>query len=60
MNNYDFCEFVSNIAIKSILFEVSASPKPGLVDRYNSGAHKDMDFFTFDKLLIVSKRFFRV
>ncbi|HZJ98866.1 MAG TPA: triphosphoribosyl-dephospho-CoA synthase CitG [Tissierellaceae bacterium] len=47
MNNYDFCEFVSNIAIKSILFEVSASPKPGLVDRYNSGAHKDMDFFTF-------------
>lgn len=47
MNNYEFCEFVSNIAIKSILFEVSTSPKPGLVDRYNSGAHKDMDFFTF-------------
>lgn len=47
MTNYEFCEFVSNIAIKSILFEVSASPKPGLVDRYNSGAHSDMDFFTF-------------
>lgn len=47
MNNRGFCDFVSNIAIKSILFEVSASPKPGLVDRYNSGAHKDMDFFTF-------------
>ena len=47
MTNYEFCEFVSNIAIKSILFEVSTSPKPGLVDRYNSGAHGDMDFFTF-------------
>lgn len=47
MDNHEFCQFVSNIAIKSILFEVTASPKPGLVDRYNSGAHKDMDFFTF-------------
>ena len=27
--------------------EVSTSPKPGLVDRHNCGAHKDMDFFTF-------------
>lgn len=43
----EFCNFISNMAIKSILYEVSATPKPGLVDRYNSGAHKDMDFFTF-------------
>ena len=27
--------------------EVSASPKPGLVDRLGSGAHTDMDFSTF-------------
>lgn len=47
MTNYEFCEFVSNIAIKSILYEVSTSPKPGLVDRFNPGAHGDMDFFTF-------------
>ena len=47
MTNNEFCEYVSNITIKSILFEVAASPKPGLVDRYNSGAHKDMDFYTF-------------
>jgi triphosphoribosyl-dephospho-CoA synthase len=26
---------------------VTASPKPGLVDRFNQGAHTDMDFFTF-------------
>ena len=31
----------------ALLAEVSASPKPGLVDRYSSGAHRDMDFYTF-------------
>lgn len=30
-----------------LLYEVSTTPKPGLVDRNNSGSHKDMDFFTF-------------
>ncbi len=30
-----------------MLYEVSATPKPGLVDRNNSGAHYDMDYFTF-------------
>lgn len=30
-----------------LFYEVSTSPKPGLVDRMNNGAHKDMDFLTF-------------
>lgn len=34
-------------ALLSLLLEVSSSPKPGLVDRFNCGAHRDMDFFTF-------------
>lgn len=34
-------------AVRALLYEVSATPKPGLVDRDNSGSHKDMDFFTF-------------
>ena len=34
-------------AWRAMLAEVSATPKPGLVDRNNSGAHRDMDFFTF-------------
>lgn len=38
---------VATLAVESILYEVSATPKPGLVDRSNSGAHRDMDFFTF-------------
>lgn len=47
MNNREFCTYIANISIKSMLYEVSATPKPGLVDRHNSGAHRDMDFFTF-------------
>lgn len=42
-----YIQRIAGIAMESILFEVSATPKPGLVDRDNSGAHKDMDYFTF-------------
>jgi holo-ACP synthase/triphosphoribosyl-dephospho-CoA synthase len=38
---------ISEIALKSLLYEVSLSPKPGLVDFNNSGSHSDMNFFTF-------------
>ena len=38
---------IGEAALKSILLEVTATPKPGLVDRANSGAHQDMDFMTF-------------
>lgn len=34
-------------ALRALLYEVSITPKPGLVDRANTGAHRDMDFFTF-------------
>ena len=40
---------IGSLALEAMLLEVSATPKPGLVDRNNSGAHKDMDFFTFMK-----------
>ncbi|MHA1463319.1 MAG: triphosphoribosyl-dephospho-CoA synthase [Candidatus Heimdallarchaeota archaeon] len=32
---------------KAILLEAICTPKPGLVDRNNSGAHKDMDLSSF-------------
>lgn len=38
---------IASLAMESMLYEVSATPKPGLVDRNNSGAHHDMDYFTF-------------
>lgn len=34
-------------AVRALLYEVTTTPKPGLVDRRNSGSHRDMDFFTF-------------
>ena len=37
----------SDCAVRALLHEVSATPKPGLVDRQNSGSHSDMDFSTF-------------
>ncbi|WP_070000924.1 triphosphoribosyl-dephospho-CoA synthase CitG [Cellulosilyticum sp. I15G10I2] len=47
MTNSRIYEKISQCAIQALLYEVTASPKPGLVDRYNCGAHKDMDIFTF-------------
>ncbi|MEQ9809971.1 triphosphoribosyl-dephospho-CoA synthase CitG [Streptococcus jiangjianxini] len=38
---------ISHAALKSLLYEVSLSPKPGLVDRFDNGAHDDMTFQTF-------------
>ncbi|WP_461205101.1 triphosphoribosyl-dephospho-CoA synthase CitG [Clostridium sp. DL1XJH146] len=43
----DISEYIGFLAQKAVLYEVSASPKPGLVDRFNCGSHKDMNFFTF-------------
>jgi triphosphoribosyl-dephospho-CoA synthase len=45
--NNEFAHYVASLAQRAILYEVSTTPKPGLVDRSNSGAHKDMDFFAF-------------
>nr|WP_321410040.1 triphosphoribosyl-dephospho-CoA synthase [uncultured Carboxylicivirga sp.] len=40
-------ERFSNWAVKALLYEVSLSPKPGLVCRVSAGAHSDMDFISF-------------
>jgi len=53
-----YCNYISKLAIKALLYEVSATPKPGLVDRNNSGAHKDMNFYTFiDSSLVLIEYF---
>lgn len=38
---------VAALACRAMLWEVLVTPKPGLVDRDNRGAHSDMDVFTF-------------
>lgn len=39
--------FLGTIAASATLAEVFAAPKPGLVDRFGPGSHRDMDFCTF-------------
>lgn len=38
---------VEALALEALLEEVRATPKPGLVDLWDSGAHRDMDVDTF-------------
>ena len=38
---------LASLACDALIAEVNATPKPGLVDRNNSGAHKDMDIQSF-------------
>lgn len=44
-NNRD--DEIARLAVQALLFELAVTPKPGLVDRFNNGAHHDMDFYTF-------------
>ncbi len=41
--------FLAELACRALLYEVAITPKPGLVDRSDSGSHTDMDFFTFQR-----------
>lgn len=43
----EVCRKLSTIALQSILYEVSLTPKPGLVDKSDSGIHRDMNYYTF-------------
>ena len=38
---------INTTATKALCGELATTPKPGLVDRSNNGAHSDMDYFTF-------------
>ena len=38
---------IAEYAVRALLYEVSVTPKPGLVDRNNNGSHRDMDFYSF-------------
>ncbi|WP_378955766.1 triphosphoribosyl-dephospho-CoA synthase CitG [Pelosinus sp. sgz500959] len=40
-------EKLGTLAVEAMLYEVTCTPAPGLVDRVNSGAHQDMDFYSF-------------
>lgn len=40
--------YIDTIAAQALMGEVGTTPKPGLVDRLDSGAHKDMCYHTFE------------
>lgn len=46
-NKNENIKIFTQYAHKAVLYEVMLSPKPGLVDRLNTGSHTDMDVFTF-------------
>ncbi|MGT2947923.1 triphosphoribosyl-dephospho-CoA synthase CitG [Streptococcus devriesei] len=50
----------SSLAVKALLYELALTPKPGLVDRHDTGAHDDMDFYTFTDSIIALYPFFRL
>lgn len=51
-------EKIGDVAYRALLEEVYTSPKPGLVDLYSNGAHKDMDVSTFERSADALRPFF--
>ena len=43
----DHCINIASLAVQAMLYEASCTPSPGLVSQTSSGAHTDMDYFTF-------------
>lgn len=55
-------DFVTNIvsyAVRALLYEVSLSPKPGLVAYTSQGIHTDMNYYTFLNSSAVLASFFQ-
>jgi triphosphoribosyl-dephospho-CoA synthase len=50
---------IAGLAAAALRAEVDATPKPGLVDRANSGAHRDMDHALFVRSIGALTPFFR-
>lgn len=51
---------ISRLAVKALLDEVRLTPKPGLVDATNSGAHRDMDIALMEKSAYTLGPFFDI
>lgn len=50
---------VARLGVQSLLFEVSVTPKPGLVDQNNNGSHTDMNLRMFEKSAFVLEDYFQ-
>lgn len=52
-------DFLVEKAVESLLYEVSISPKAGLVTRNSNGSHKDMNFKTFQASAYSLENYFK-
>jgi len=50
---------IGRMAVQALLDEVQTTPKPGLVDRNNTGSHGDMDADTFRRSALALEGYFR-
>ena len=49
MHKEDLIKNIGDLAVRALIYELSTTPKPGLVDKENNGAHRDMDYEMFKK-----------
>ena len=47
VSQQSFCKYIGSLAAAALKTEAAVTPKPGLVDQENSGAHRDMDYPLF-------------
>ena len=48
MHKYnEYITEIGDLAVKALVYELATTPKPGLVDKENNGAHTDMDYSMF-------------
>lgn len=52
--------YLADLAVLALLDEVRLTPKPGLVDAENNGAHEDMDLALFEKSAMSLHGYFRL
>lgn len=57
MHNY--ITRIGDLAVRALVYELSTTPKPGLVDKNNNGAHKDMDYAMFKQSALSLRECFR-
>lgn len=51
-------EELADLACAALRAELDATPKPGLVDRYNNGSHEDMNYSTFCRSIEALRPYF--
>lgn len=49
---------MAQLATRALRLELATTPKPGLVDRHDSGAHRDMDYAMMERSIVALHPYF--